>query len=144
MNTATDTLSIRSGHPPTTAELATETGLSAEQVLEAREVGGAYNVACLDAPLGGDPGERRSLGDSLGCIDDGFERTLRRESVLPALRELPEREREILRLRFFEDLTQSQIAARVGISQMHVSRLLSRALARLNAQVDSAFQVEAA
>lgn len=140
---ATDTLAARLGRSPTVAEQAAESGYTIEEVHEADRVASAYNPTRLDAPVSDDPGAA-SLGESLGCIEDGYERTLRRESARLALSELTERDRQLLQLRFFEDLSQSEVAARMGISQMHVSRLLRRALAGLNAQVDTAREVEAA
>ena len=83
---------------------------------------------------GGDP-ESRSLGDSIGADDPNYELVELGEAIGPAFRELPSREQAIVQLRFFEDLTQAEIAERVGISQMHVSRLLRRALDTLHGAV---------
>jgi RNA polymerase sigma-B factor len=133
VNEATEILSTRLGRSPTARDIAETTGFSLEEVVEALDAGGAYAPAALDAPFPGDGDRERTLGDTLGDDDGRFELVELRESVVPALRELPEREQTILRLRFFEDLTQSEIAEEIGISQMHVSRLLRRSLAKLNA-----------
>jgi RNA polymerase sigma-B factor len=121
-------LSQRLRRSPTVREIAAELGVPDEEVLEVMEAGHAYRSTSLDAP--GPGGE--SLGSHLGGPDDQFEKAEDRTVLLPHLSALPEREREILRLRFVEDLTQSEIAQRMGISQMHVSRLLSRSLAALH------------
>ena len=123
-----DELSQRLGRSPTVRELAAETGASEEDVLEALEAGHAYRSASLDTP--GPEGE--PLTSRLGHLDRSFDKVDERDLLLPHIDALPERERLILYLRFVEDLTQSEIAARVGISQMHVSRLLARSLAKLH------------
>jgi RNA polymerase sigma-B factor len=133
VNEATEALSGQLGRSPTPRDIAKTTGFSLEEVIEALDAGGAYSPAALDAPFRGEGDGDRTVGDTVGGDDDGFELVELRESVVPALRELPERERQILKLRFFDDLTQSEIAERIGISQMHVSRLLRRSLAKLNA-----------
>jgi RNA polymerase sigma-B factor len=96
----------------------------------------SFSTLSLDAELpGSDDGY--SLVDTLGCGEPGFDRVVYRESVAPRLRRLPERERRILYLRFFCDMTQTKIADRLGISQMHVSRLISRTCERLQREVDA-------
>ena len=136
---ATDALSSKIGRSPTPKDVARETGLELVEVLEAMDVASAYSPAPLDAPVRGDAeaGER-TVADTLGAEDDRFELVELGNSVAPALRDLPEREQMILRLRFMEDLTQSEIAERVGVSQMHVSRLLRRSLNRLAESVGEA------
>jgi RNA polymerase sigma-B factor len=130
----TDQLSRTLGRSPTPAELAQELGISVEEVLEGIEASTAYHSTSLDAPCGGDGEEERgAVKDAVGEADTGYELVENVVTILPALRVLPRREQEIIRLRFFEDLTQSEIADRVGISQMHVSRLLRRALGRVRA-----------
>ncbi|HLK46147.1 MAG TPA: SigB/SigF/SigG family RNA polymerase sigma factor [Acidimicrobiales bacterium] len=121
-------LSQRLGRSPTVRELATETGVSEDAVLEALEAGHAYRSTSLDSP--GPEGE--TLGNRLGTDDLEFDKAEDRAVLLPHLAALPARERLILKLRFVDDLTQSEIAARVGLSQMHVSRLLARSLAMLH------------
>jgi len=122
-----------SGRAPTPAELAQATGLSMEDVLEALEAGGAQRALSLDAPAGGEPGEESgaTLGDLLDDGGDEFEAARDRATYARLVRVLDEREREVLRLRFEEDLTQSEIGARIGVSQMQVSRVIRAALARL-------------
>ncbi|MGW1544897.1 SigB/SigF/SigG family RNA polymerase sigma factor [Streptomyces sp. NPDC002309] len=118
---------------PTVTELADRTGLGEEQVREGMAALESYSALSLDAPNGdadtddGGP----SLTDVLGAAEHGFELVVDRESVKGAVRRLPRRERDLLYLRFFEDRTQSQIAERLGISQMHVSRLLVQTCARI-------------
>jgi RNA polymerase sigma-B factor len=109
------------------AELAERTGLSEDEVLEGLDVGTAYQAQSLDAPVGDDEGPTLELAepdDSLAMLEEWAD-------VAQQLRELPERERRILYLRFFRNMSQSAIADEIGISQMHVSRLLARTLGRL-------------
>ncbi len=133
VNEAIDQLSGTLGRSPTTRDVAGHTGLSLEDVLEALEAAPAYTLAALDAPGPGGSEDGRTLGEDLGSEDDRYELVELGHTVAPAFRALPERERLILRLRFTDDLTQSEIADRVGVSQMHVSRLLRRSLDRLSA-----------
>ncbi|MEO6121132.1 MAG: SigB/SigF/SigG family RNA polymerase sigma factor [Acidimicrobiales bacterium] len=119
---------------PTIAELATDAGVSDEEVLEALEAGQAYRFASLDAPS---PGEDDSLGSRMGSEDPHMIDAEHRVTLTPLLATLPEREQQILYMRFFDGLTQSEIAGRLGISQMHVSRLLARSLAQLRAAADT-------
>jgi len=140
-NEASDRLWTQLGRAPTVREIAAEANISVEDAIEALDAGRSYTPAALDAPAGaadrGDDGAR-TLGDTLGRREEGYDRVELGQAIGPAFSELPEREREIVRLRFFEDLTQSEIAARVGVSQMHVSRLLRRALDQLHDAVESA------
>ncbi|MGD9483194.1 SigB/SigF/SigG family RNA polymerase sigma factor [Streptomyces sp. TRM70308] len=123
--------------PPTVARLAEYSGLSEEDVLVGLEALESYSTLSLDAELpGSDDGY--SLGDTLGGPDGGYDLVVAREAVRAGLRRLPERERHILYLRFFREMTQSRIAEQLGISQMHVSRLLSRTCARLQAEAEAA------
>jgi RNA polymerase sigma-B factor len=123
------TLSQELGHSPTIAELAAEVEVSEEEVLEALEAGQAYRSASLDAPVGNEEGE--TLGAHLGEEDVSLADLESRATLSPLLAQLPQRERLILHLRFFEGLTQSEIATRLNISQMHVSRLLARSVSEL-------------
>jgi RNA polymerase sigma-B factor len=123
------TLSQELGHSPTIAELAAEVDVSEEEVLEALEAGQAYRSASLDAPVGNEEGE--TLGAHLGEEDVSLADVESRATLSPLLAQLPPRERLILHLRFFEGLTQSEIATRLNISQMHVSRLLARSVSEL-------------
>jgi RNA polymerase sigma-B factor len=120
------------GRTPTVREIGERTGLSEEQVLEAMETAHAYTTASLDAPT--DDEGATSL-DKLGEEEEAFELLEGWTTVAPALKQLPRRERTILYLRFFRGLTQTQIAEELGISQMHVSRLLSRTLRDLRRSV---------
>ncbi|MFL6137014.1 MAG: RNA polymerase sigma factor SigF [Frankiaceae bacterium] len=127
---ATGELSQKNGRSPTVAELAAHLEMSEEEVLEGLESANAYSAVSLDAPDGTDD-DSPSVSDSLGIQDDALEGVEYRESLKPLLERLPPREKKILLLRFFGNMTQSQIAAELGISQMHVSRLLARTLAQL-------------
>jgi RNA polymerase sigma-B factor len=122
-----DELTVELGRSPSMAQIAARMGLAPEEVVEALEVRGASRLASLDAPRGDDDDRTVPLADD----SDAFEPVDERSELSPLLARLPRREREIIRLRFCEDLTQSQIAERLGISQMHVSRLLSQTLAQL-------------
>lgn len=127
---ATSDLSQKNGRSPTVAELAQHLGLTEEEILEGLESANAYSAVSLDAPDGGDD-DSPAVADSLGMLDDALEGVEYRESLKPLLERLPPREKKILMLRFFGNMTQSQIATELGISQMHVSRLLARTLAQL-------------
>ena len=116
------------GRAPTVADIAAETGLADEQVLEALEASHAYANASLDAPVGE---SGAAAGDLIGDDDPRFNVSEEWLAMTPALRALSPRERRILYLRFFEDKTQTEIAEDVGVSQMHVSRLLSQSLEQL-------------
>jgi RNA polymerase sigma-B factor len=121
--------SARLGRSPTIAEIAESSGLSREEVIEGLEVRMAYDAAPLDAP--GQSPDDEGLSGRLGAEDDALERVEDHELLERTMRSLPERERLLLHLRFSEDLSQSEIARRVGVSQMHVSRLLRRAVGRM-------------
>jgi RNA polymerase sigma-B factor len=123
-------LAQREGRAPTVSELAAHLQMSEEEVLEGLESANAYSTVSLDAPDSGDE-DAPAVADSLGMIDEALEGVEYRESLKPLLEQLPPREKKILLLRFFGNMTQSQIAAELGISQMHVSRLLARTLAQL-------------
>jgi RNA polymerase sigma-B factor len=123
-------LAQREGRAPTVAELAAHLQMTDEDVLEGLESANAYSTVSLDAPDSGDD-DAPAVAESLGMLDDALEGVEYRESLKPLLERLPPREKRILLLRFFGNMTQSQIAAELGISQMHVSRLLARTLAQL-------------
>lgn len=118
------------GRSPSINDIATELDETPEQILEALEAGGAYSPMSLSVGPAGDA-DLDPL-DLIGVDDAGFERSEARVSLEPALGELPEREQLILRMRFQDGLTQTQIAEQVGISQMHVSRLIRKSLEQLN------------
>jgi RNA polymerase sigma-B factor len=124
------------GRSPTIAEIAERAQASEEEVLEAMEAGRAYRFASLDAPGGGVDDDAQSLSEQLGDDDPRLTDIEHRVSLSPLISELPRREQVILHLRFFEGLTQSEIAGRLGISQMHVSRLLARSLAKLRGSAE--------
>jgi RNA polymerase sigma-B factor len=119
------------GRSPTVTEIAEAAGISEEMVLEGMEIAQAYNFTSLDAPLDSDDSESSSFADQIGSEDDQLANLEYRAALAPEMAKLPERERRILYLRFYKAMTQSEIADRLGISQMHVSRLLNRTLVRL-------------
>src|SRR5688500_171241 len=131
---AVDALPTKLGRAPSAADVAAHTGLDVEEVLEAMEAASARRPYSLDATVGPDE-DAATLVDTLGNDDPSYETVEYGEAISRTLDLLPERERMILHLRFVEDLTQSEIAKKVGISQMHVSRLLRRALDAVRAQV---------
>lgn len=128
---ATGELSQKQGRAPTVAELAAHLKISEEEVLEGLESANAYSTLSLDAGDSGGGDEPMPVSETLGIEDEGLEGVEYRESLKPMLEQLPPREKKILMLRFFKNMTQSEIAADIGISQMHVSRLLARTLAQL-------------
>nr|WP_260867495.1 SigB/SigF/SigG family RNA polymerase sigma factor [Streptomyces sp. SAJ15] len=129
VNSATEDLTVQHGRSPSTAEIAERLGLSEEDVLACIEAGRSYHATSLEAAQEGDglPG----LLDRLGYEDPELAGVEHRDLVRHLLVQLPEREQRILLLRYYSNLTQSQISAELGVSQMHVSRLLSRSFARL-------------
>ncbi len=122
-------LSQRLGHTPTDAELAAHLERPSEEIREARQAEQLFAPSSLDAPLG--DRDAGSLADVLGSEDPQMEHTLDMESVAAHWSELPRREQKILLLRFYGDMTQAEIGVQLGISQMHVSRLLAHALGHL-------------
>jgi RNA polymerase sigma-B factor len=123
------------GRAPTPTEIGERLGANTEQVLEAREAAGAYRAVSLDRPRN-EQDEEGELVDAFGSEDHGFAVAEDAATVERLMRVLSEREREVLRLRFEEDLTQSEIGEIVGVSQMHVSRLIRQSIARLRAEVE--------
>jgi RNA polymerase sigma-B factor len=132
---AVSELSQELGRSPRVGEIAASIGLTEEEVLEGMDTIHAYSASSLDAPSDEDGG---TTLDKLGAEDEMLELLEGWASVAPSLRELPERERRIVYLRFFRSKTQTQIAAELGISQMHVSRLLSRTLRTLRESLGEA------
>jgi RNA polymerase sigma-B factor len=128
---ADEELTQELGRKPRLAELAGRLGVDEESVLEALEAGVAHHAASLDAPL---DESTRTPSDQLGSRDPGFEHTDGRLLVEDLLASLPEREQEILRLRFYDNLSQEEIAERIGVSQSYLSRLLRRTLLDLRAR----------
>lgn len=127
-------LTARLGRAPRPSEIAHELGTDTERVVEALDATDAYAALPLDLPSQ----DGRSLADTIGSHDAALARIEERETLRPLIEALPERERTILLLRFFGEMSQSQIAERIGISQMHVSRLLTRTLGDLHAQLSAA------
>ena len=119
------------GRAPTAGELAAELDVEHQLVVECLVAGDAYQLKSIDAPIGTDDSRPRMIADTMGQIDVALDRVLDRAAVSPMLAALPDLERHVLHMRFFESMTQSQIAARIGTSQMQVSRILSRTLAKL-------------
>jgi RNA polymerase sigma-B factor len=128
---AVGSLTQELGRSPTIGEIAGRVDASEEHVLEAIDASRAYTADSLDTP--GDDDDAPSPLDRLAAHDDRFENLDSWQSLAPLIRDLPERERAILYLRFFQERTQSEIARELGISQMHVSRLLARSLSSLRA-----------
>jgi RNA polymerase sigma-B factor len=126
---ATDALTNSLGRSPTVAEVADRIGASEEEVLEALEARSAYRLASIDSPVGDDDGD--GAGMQLGGDDPAYGRVEQQAWLDELMDRLPARERQIIRLRFHDELTQAEIAERVGVSQMHVSRLLSTSLQKL-------------
>jgi RNA polymerase sigma-B factor len=118
------------GRSPTVADLAAHLNVSEEDIIEGIDSSHAYRALSLQAPMAGDD-SGAELGDMLGDVDNNLENVEDRESLRPLLAQLPAREQKIIAMRFFGNMTQTQIATELGISQMHVSRLLSHALGEL-------------
>jgi RNA polymerase sigma-B factor len=128
-------LTVQLGRSPTIAELAKAAGVTEEEVLEALESGRAYSSLSLSSGGSGDEEGDLDPLESIGTEEHAYEVSEDRAVLEPGFRALDERERKILHLRFFEGLTQSQIAAQVGISQMHVSRLIRRSLEKIREEI---------
>jgi RNA polymerase sigma-B factor len=130
---ATAELSQSLGRAPTPSELAEKLGMDRHLVVESLIAAQCYQTRSLDAPAGGDADDSPSIVERLGHHDTRIDAVEFREALRPLLAQLPQRERTILSMRFFGAQTQTQIAQRLGISQMHVSRLLAKSLAQLRA-----------
>lgn len=130
LSKATSDLSQRLGRSPTVSELAAELGLDPEEVSQGLIAGNAYQTVSVDSTAGNRTDDVPLL-DTLGDYDTALENVENHEALRPLLASLPERERTVVLLRFFGNMTQTQIAEKLGISQMHVSRLLARTLAQL-------------
>jgi RNA polymerase sigma-B factor len=136
-------LTVQLARSPTIPELAKAAGVTDEEVLEALESGRAYSSLSLSAGSGFDEDGELDPLESLGTEEHQYEVSEDRAVLQPGFRVLDERERTILHLRFFEGLTQSQIAQQVGISQMHVSRLIRRSLEKIREEIASDAAIEA-
>jgi len=133
---ATEQLTTTLQRPPTVRELAVAVGVREEEILEAQESANAYSAISLDGPTStDDSGGETSLGDILGGEDGELDRIEKREAVRPVMATVPPRERRILELWFFRGKTQAEIADELGMSQMHVSRLLATTLDNVRAVV---------
>jgi RNA polymerase sigma-B factor len=135
VNQAIGNLSRTLGRSPTPSEIAEATGLDQEEVLEGLEAGMAYDSLSLEAP-GTDEPDAPTVVERIAVEEGGYELAEYSATLGPELRALPPRDRLVLQLRFVEDLTQSEIAERIGVSQMHVSRLIRRALEQLRKNVE--------
>jgi RNA polymerase sigma-B factor len=131
ISSVTGDLSQELGRSPTPREIAEKLGVGVEQVMEGLESANAYSTLSLDAGETNEDGGSLSMLDTLGMDDEALAHVEIRESIKPLIEQLPSREKKILMLRFFRGMTQSQIAAEIGVSQMHVSRLLNRTLEQL-------------
>ena len=134
----TEELSKRLGRSPKVREVATSLGCSIEDVLEAQEASASYEAASLDQPTSRDEDESATLVDLMGNDDPAYELVEDRDAIASTWRALPEVERQVIELRFRSDLTQREIGERISYSQMHVSRLLRRALDRLSTAAEAA------
>ncbi|MEU7061203.1 RNA polymerase sigma factor SigF [Streptomyces sp. NPDC046197] len=128
---ATEELRSRLGRTPTVKELSELMSLPEDEVMEARLAANGYNSSSLDAAIGSSEDGESVLQDFIGVEDTDLELVEDFHSLAPLIADLDERDRQIIHMRFVEELTQAQIGGRLGVSQMHVSRLLSRCLARL-------------
>ena len=135
IGTTTAELTQSLGRSPTPRELAESIGCSVEEIVEGIESSNAYSTLSLDASDDNEDGAATML-DAIGIDDHNLEHVEIRESLKPLLDQLPPREKKILLLRFFKNMTQSQIAEEIGVSQMHVSRLLNRTLDQLRASLE--------
>ncbi|WP_433604772.1 RNA polymerase sigma factor SigF [Dactylosporangium sp. CA-139114] len=135
INRVAGELTQRLGRSPTVADLAAELDASEEDVIEALDAGRAYRALSLDAPATTETEGPTDLSNLLGEPDAGIEQFEAREALRPLLARLPEREQRIIAMRFFGNRTQSQIAAELGLSQMHISRLLTKSLQILRGQL---------
>ncbi|MEQ6900079.1 RNA polymerase sigma factor SigF [Nocardioides sp. YIM 152588] len=133
---ATAELTQSLGRSPTPRELADSIGCSVEEIIEGLESSNAYATLSLDASEDSEDGAGQTMLDAIGMDDEALEQVELRESIKPLLERLPAREKKILLLRFFKNMTQSQIAEEIGVSQMHVSRLLTRTLAQLRQSLE--------
>jgi RNA polymerase sigma-B factor len=138
VNRTINELSRERGESPTPSEVAQRLQISVEEVLEALDAAKAFDAVSLDMPRGSDGDEGAAYADTVGEHDERFEMVEYNAVIGPTMAALPDRDRLILRLRFERDLTQSEIAERLGISQMHVSRIIRRSLDRLRTVAEAA------
>ena len=134
---AKEKLATKTGRSPTVHELSQYMELSIEEVLEGLEAAAAHHSTSLEAPRDGGDGEAGTLAESFGVEDAGFELVEDRAAVAAAMHLLSDRERHVVMLRFFADRTQTEIAEEIGVTQMQISRILRRAIARLSGLMQS-------
>jgi RNA polymerase sigma-B factor len=137
VNRAMVELGRRLGRSPTSAEIADALGCGVEEVVEAMDASTAFDAVSLETPRAGDD-DGGSYAETVGADDEGYEMVEYSATIAPTMDAMPPRDKLILRLRFERDLTQSEIAERLGISQMHVSRIIRRSLMRLRTVADAA------
>ena len=137
VNSAITELSRELGHSPTSAEIAAQLGCGVEDVVEAMDAARAFDAVSLETPRGSGE-EGGSYAETVGADDESYDMVEFAATLAPAMKAMPPRDRLILRLRFERDMTQSEIADHLGISQMHVSRIIRRALARLRTVAEAA------
>ena len=121
---------------PSVKEIAHAVGAPEEDVLEAMQAGGAYRAVSFEAPAGGAGEDAATLADSVGVDEEGFDRAEKRATLDALLEVVTSREREVLRMRFEEDMTQAEIGAAIGVSQMQISRIIRQAVQRLREAAD--------
>ncbi|MBA3328233.1 MAG: SigB/SigF/SigG family RNA polymerase sigma factor [Solirubrobacterales bacterium] len=136
VDAAVTRLSVDLHRQPSVPEIVAVVGAGEEAVLEALQAGGAYRATSLETPRGGEE-DANTLGESIGADEEGFDLAEHRATLGRLLATLSPREREVLRLRFEEDMTQAEIGAVIGVSQMQVSRLIRQAITRLRAAATS-------
>jgi RNA polymerase sigma-B factor len=136
LTSGTAGLAQQLGHSPTLQELAVHLDTTATDIATAREAWRAYRPESLDTPIGGRGESTRTLADTLGTVDTRIEAVIDQQTLRPLLARLPARERRILAMRYGGELSQAEIATHIGVSQMHISRLLARSLAQLRAGLD--------
>ncbi|MFP5379654.1 MAG: SigB/SigF/SigG family RNA polymerase sigma factor [Vicinamibacteria bacterium] len=129
-------LSERLRRSPSVREIAAAVQATEEDVLEALQAGGAYRALSFDAPRAGEDDDGATVGDAVGTREDGFDRAEERATLQALMARVTPRERDVLRMRFEEDMTQAEIGAVIGVSQMQVSRIIRQALARLRAAAE--------
>ena len=136
VNQATDELTVELQRSPSVEEIAAKLGVGAEEILEAMESSGAYTSVSLEAGGSSEDDEAPALIDRLGSVDEDLDASDDRMVIDDAIRDFSPREQEIVRMRFIDGLTQVEIAKRLGVSQVQVSRLLRRTLKKLQEKVD--------
>jgi RNA polymerase sigma-B factor len=122
---------------PSVAEIGAAVGADSEEVLEALQAGGAYRAVSFDAPRNGGDDEVSTIADSVGVDEHGFDRAEERATLQTLMTTVTQRERDVLRMRFEQDMTQAEIGAVIGVSQMQVSRIIRQAITRLRAAADA-------